>query len=137
MELRQYWHIIWRRIWIPVLLIGVVAGVSLLTAKTPPPMYTSSLRFTVGVTSQTAQAAPAGRVNEETFHAWVASEYLADDLSIVVGSQKFAADVNRHLAEMESSVQIFPGAISGITVAEKEHRILQLNLTSPGEIQTS
>lgn len=136
MELRQYWHIIWRRIWIPVLLVGIVAGVSLLTAKTPLPMYTSSLRFTVGVTSQAGQAALEGRVNEETFHAWVASEYLADDLSVVVGSQKFAADINRHLAEMGSSVQIFPGAISGITVAEKEHRILKLNLTwgNPDEL---
>lgn len=125
MELRQYWYIIWRRAWIPALLVGVVAVVSVLTAQMPSPTYTASLRFTVGVDLHEAP----GRINEETYYAWVASEYLADDLSVVVSSQEFAADVARRLTEMGSAVQSVSGSISGITFAEKQHRILQVNLT--------
>jgi capsular polysaccharide biosynthesis protein len=133
MELRQYWQIIWKRIWIPIFLVALVAGLSLLTAKPRPATYTTSLRFIAGVKTQPA---PPERLNEETFHAWVASEYLADDLSVFVGSQEFASDVNRHLVEMGSRVQIFPGSLAGMTVAEKEHRILQVRLAwgNPGEL---
>ena len=132
MELRQYWFILWKRIWIPILLIVVVAVVSLLTHETPPLIYTTSLRFVVGVKTQEA----AWRVNEETFHAWVVSEYLADDLSVIVGSQEFATDVNRHLEQMNSSVRIIPDSITGITFGEKQHRILRVDLTwgNPDEI---
>ena len=125
MELRQYGRIIRRRAWIPLLLVAVVGVVSLLTKKTLPPLYTASLRFTVGVKAQGG----VRPINEETYYAWIASEYLADDLSVIVSSQAFAADVNRHLQEMGSAVQIAPGSISGVTFAEKQHRILQMNLT--------
>ena len=47
MVLKQYWQIIWRRAWIPLLLVGVVAVVSLLTWQTASPTYTSAIRFTI------------------------------------------------------------------------------------------
>lgn len=132
MELRQIWRVIWKRLWIPVLLVVVVAGVSLFTRQPPPTTYTSSLRFTVGVALQEATA----NNNEDTYFAWLASEHLADDLSVVVSSQMFAADVTRHLAAMGSTLQVPPGSISGVTIAEKQHRILQLNLAwgNPDEL---
>jgi len=36
MELRQYWQIVWKRIWIPLLLIGVVLAVSVGLRRPPP-----------------------------------------------------------------------------------------------------
>lgn len=132
MELRQYWHIIWKRIWIPILLVSVVAIISILTNQTPPTVYTSSLRFNVGVSLQNTNA----QTNEDTYFAWLSSEHLADDLSEIVSSQVFAEDVNRRLTELGSAVQIFPGSIDGVTFAEKRHRILQLNLSwdNPDEL---
>jgi capsular polysaccharide biosynthesis protein len=125
MELRAYWGIIWRRIWIPALLVAVVAGVSLLTAQTPPPTYTSTMRFTVGVKPQEIP----GQYDYDKYYAWVTSEYMADDLSVIVSSELFAVDVNTRLAEMGSPARLVPGAISGLTIAEKQHRILRLTLT--------
>jgi capsular polysaccharide biosynthesis protein len=125
MELKQYWQIIWKRAWIPALLLVVVAIASLLTGQTPPPTYNTTMRFTVGVKPQELP----DQYTYDSYYAWLSSEYLADDLTAIVSSQAFAADVNRRLAEMGSSVQVPPGSISGVTIAEKQHRILRLNLS--------
>ncbi len=133
MELRQYWHILWQRAWIPVLLVVVVAAVSAFTTKTPPPSYTASMRFVVGVKPEQVP----DQFNYDGYYAGVSSEFVADDLSVVVSSQEFAADVNRHLAEMGSGLQIPPNVLSGLTFADKQHRILQVTITwgNPDELQ--
>lgn len=125
MELRQYWHIIWKRAWIPALLLIVVAGASLLTTQTPPATYSTTMRFTVGVKPQEL----ADQYSYDSYYAWLASEYLADDMTAIVSSQAFADDVNRRLAEAGSPAKIPPGNISGVTIAEKQHRILRLNVS--------
>lgn len=124
MELKQYWRIIWKRAWIPILLL-LLAGVSLLTSDTPPTTYSTTMRFTVGVKPQEI----ADQYNYDSYYAYLASEYLADDMTAIVRSQAFASDVNEHLAEMERSVRIPPGSIEGVAIAEKQHRILRLNIT--------
>ena len=123
MVLRKYWQIIWKRAWIPVLLVVVVAVVSLLTQKTGPVTYGTTMRFTVGVKPQEV----ADQYSYDSYYAWLASEYLADDMTAIVSSQTFADDINRRLAEMGSGVQIPPGIINGVTIAEKQHRLLRLN----------
>ena len=123
MELKKYWYIIWKRAWIPVLLVIAVAGVSLLTKQTAPPTYSTTMRFTVGVKPQEL----ADQYNYDSYYAWLASEYLADDMTAIVSSQAFAGDINKRLAEMDSGVKIPPGIISGVTIAEKQHRVLRLN----------
>lgn len=125
MELKQYWQIIWKRVWIPALLLAVVAAASLLTYQPPAPTYSTTMRFTVGVKPQEVN----GQYSYDSYYAWLASEYLADDMTAIVSSQAFAADVNRRLAEMGSPVQIPAGSIGGVTLAEKQHRILRLNIS--------
>ncbi len=125
MELKQYGQIIWKRAWIPALLLLVVAAATLLTSQTPPPSYSTSMRFTVGVKPQQVP----DQYTYDSYYAWLASEYLADDMSAIVSSGAFATEVNRRLADMGSTVQIPPGSIGGVTVAEKQHRILRLNVS--------
>ncbi|MCB0191004.1 MAG: hypothetical protein KDJ65_03595 [Anaerolineae bacterium] len=120
MELKQYAQIVWKRVWIPVLLVVVVAVVTLLTAQTAPPSYGMAIRFSVGVTPQ----ADADAYNYDGYYAWVSSEYLADNLTELVSSQEFANDVNSHLEEAGSSIRIPAGMIS----AETKHRIIRLNM---------
>jgi capsular polysaccharide biosynthesis protein len=122
MELKHYGQIIWKRAWIPALLLVIVAAASLLTNQTSPPTYSTAMRFTVGVRPQEI----ANQYTYDSYYAWLASEYLADDMSAIVSSGAFAADVNRRLAELGSTVQIPPGSIGGVTIAEKQHRILRL-----------
>lgn len=127
MELKHYWQIIWKRIWIPALLLVIVGVASLLTNQIPSPTYSTSMRFTVRVEPQTL----TDQFTYEGYYGWLASEYLADDLTAIVSSQAFAADVNRHLSELGSSLTLSPGVISGVTVAEKQHRIIRLNASWP------
>jgi capsular polysaccharide biosynthesis protein len=125
MELKHYWQIIWKRAWIPALLLIVVAIASLLTEQIPPPTYSTTMRFNVGVRPQEL----TDQYTYDKYYAWLSSEYLADDMSVIVNSQAFATDVNQQLSEMGNSLQIPPGRISGVTVAEKQHRILRLNVS--------
>jgi len=127
MELKQYAIIIWKRIWIPVALVALVGVASWLTAKTPPPTYSSGMRFTVGVRPQELP----NQFSYDNYYAWLSSEYLVDDMTGLVGSQMFANDVNRHLQEMGSPVQIPPGSIGGVTIGGKQHRILSLTASWP------
>jgi len=127
MELKQYVYIVWKRAWIPAVLVVIVAVVSLLTATTPAPSYSTTMRFTVGVRPEEVD----GVYNYDSYYAWLASEYLVDDMTGLVSSQAFADDVNRHLREIGSPVQIPPHSIGGVTIGGKQHRILSLTVTWP------
>ncbi|MDM8527519.1 hypothetical protein QUF58_04835 [Anaerolineales bacterium HSG24] len=125
MVLKQYFNIVWKRIWIPVLLVVVVTAVSLWTQQTPELGYTATMRFIVGIEPERVP----GTFNYDGYYAGVSSEYMTDDFAVVVESHAFAKDVNRHLVAMQSSVNVSPGTIKGLFFAEKQHRILTLNLS--------
>ena len=76
MTLKQYAFIVWKRAWVPVVLVAVVAIASFVSLQTPSATYSTSMRFTVGVQ-------PQNLPNEFTFdsyYAWLSSEYLVDDM---------------------------------------------------------
>jgi len=49
MELRHYWHIVWKRVWIIIVLVVVVLLGSLALRARPAPLYQATMRFLVGV----------------------------------------------------------------------------------------
>jgi capsular polysaccharide biosynthesis protein len=126
MELREYWNIVWRRIWIVIALLVIVLLVSVAFGKQPAPAYQASLRFIVGVPPEPPRS---DYYTYDRYYTWLASEYLADDFSEVVKSAAFAGDVTARLNQGEAPIQVPPGAIQGSTVAEKQHRILTMHIT--------
>lgn len=128
MELRQYWHIIWRRIWIVPVMLGLVGLLSLMTYRPPAAAYSTQMRFTVAVQPEVNP----DTYNYDGYYAWIASEYLIDNLTSVVSSADFANDVNTYLAQNGNSVRIPPGIIS----SSREHRILTVNASwaNPAEL---
>jgi capsular polysaccharide biosynthesis protein len=131
MELRQYWAIIRRWWWIPVLTVLLTAALTLLTQRpwqARPAAYTTSLSFSVGVQPQ-SQAS-----GEEAYYTALASEYLIDDLAEVVRGSEFAAAVSRRLAGQ--GITVPPGALQGSTQAGKLHRIMTVGITwgNPDEL---
>jgi capsular polysaccharide biosynthesis protein len=126
MEMRQYWKIIWKRAWIPLALLLVVLGASLLLRQPSPPLYQATLRVLVGVEPEP----PRGDYyTYDRYYTWLASEYLTDDFSEVVKYSAFAHDVTAHLAAGATPIEVPSGAIQGATVAAKQHRILTLHIT--------
>ena len=123
MELREYWHVIRRRWWIPVALVVIVA-IAWVAMNRPwiprPPAYGISLSFSVGIRPQDAID------SEENYYVALTSEYLIDDLSEVVRGSEFADAVSARLADRGLSIPA--GAIAGSAQTGDLHRILQISL---------
>lgn len=129
MELREYWTILWRRRWIIAGLALVVLAGSLVFRSHPTPMYQATMRFTIGVPPESDERVTM----DPLYSAYLASEYIADDFAEILRSETFASDVSARLAAQ--GIVVPAGAIQGFTVAEKQHRILTMQITWPDEGQ--
>ncbi len=130
MELRQYWKIIRRRWWIIGGLTLVALVGSIVLRSQPVPMYQATMRFTIGVAPESD---PERVTMDPLYSAYLASEYIADDFTEILKSESFAGDVTARLERQ--GITVPPGAIQSFTVAEKQHRILTMQLTWPDEAQ--
>lgn len=116
MELRQYWRIIWRRWWLVAALLAVVLVVSLVTYDPPATVYQANMRFAVGIEGVEPVSAVSGDGRSD---AWLASEYLADDLSEVLKGGDFAARISNEVGFEVPAGTIF---------ASREHRIMSVSI---------
>lgn len=106
MELRTYWTIIWRRIWVValvVVVVGLYAGYQYYKLrKTPGALtaYSSSITLQVGL-----QATTRGDTNNAD--DVVVSEALADALANgpILSSHEFDTDVANQIAQDTSAIQ--------------------------------
>jgi capsular polysaccharide biosynthesis protein len=88
------------------------------------------MRFTIGVVPESDRE----RVTmDPLYSAYLASEYIADDFTEILKSESFASDVSERLGGQ--GIVVPPGVIQGFTVAEKQHRILTMQITWPDEAQ--
>jgi len=124
MELRQYWQIVWKRIWIPALLLVVVLVASLGLRRPPPPQYQASARVLVDVPPLEAVE---GMGFDPRLTAPQATEYLVDDLSLFVASQAVAQAVSQRLADQ--NIQVPAGVIQSSTASEQVHRVVTLRVS--------
>ena len=134
MELRDYWTILRRRWWIPVLLgllVGIISLLQLRPWQARPPAYAASLRMLVGVLP--AAGEDVTTYYDPRYYAWLTSEYLVDDFTEVVRSALFARNVSERLAGQNITVP--PGVIQGSAATGKQHRIITLNLSGGDEAQ--
>jgi len=131
MELRQYWRIVRRWLWIVILLPLVVLAGSLALRRPATPLHQATMRLSVGVIPEDS----GGQYyTYDSYYAWTASEYLADDFSEIVRSRLFAEDVLARLrAQGRSDLDV--GAIQGATSPKKTHRILSVTITASSDAQ--
>lgn len=122
MELRRYWRIVRRRMWIVIVLLVASALSHLLFAPSRTVSYTAGMRFVVGLEPEQKPHV----YTYDRYYTWMTAEYLIDDLSEVVKSQAFAQNVSAL-----SGVNVPPDAIQGATASGKLHRILTINITWP------
>jgi capsular polysaccharide biosynthesis protein len=124
MELRQYWRIIRKRFWIVIALVAIVLIISLIFRPRSPTIYQTSIRFTVGLAPEYRSA---DYYTYDRYYTWLASEYLVDELTEIVGSGAFARVVSEELAN--SDLDIPAGALRGSLGANRVHRILTVHIT--------
>ncbi len=128
-ELRDYWRIVRRRWWLPVvltLLVAVISAIDLRPWQSPPSTYRATMRLLIGV----APAAAADRTAYDPYYyAWQTSEYLVDDFTEVVRSDLFATQVSTRLSSV--GLTIPADAIQGSSDTGRQHRILSLTVNWP------
>lgn len=124
MELRQYWRIVYKRLWIVIALVTIVLISSLVLRPGRPALYQTSVRFTVAVV-------PEARSDDyyafDHYYTWMASEYFVDELTEIVGSEAFARAVSEELAS--SGLDLPAGTLHGAMGADRKHRILTVHIT--------
>ncbi|HNS50838.1 MAG TPA: hypothetical protein PKO09_06600 [Anaerolineae bacterium] len=123
MELREYGRILGRRWPVIALVVGLVLLLGLVFREDPATVYRASMRFTVGIAGTEPVTAANGEGRSD---AWLASEYLADDLCEVLKGGDFAGKISAQVG--------FPvpaGAIS----ASREHRVMSVTIDWPDEKQ--
>ncbi|MFN8531974.1 MAG: hypothetical protein U0556_00315 [Dehalococcoidia bacterium] len=124
MELRQYWAIFRRWFWIPLGLAVLAGGLSVLLAPKPQTTYSATSNFIVSVPPEPRSS---DKFAYEGYYAWVASEYLVDDLAELVKTQAFVEDVAREINDPTISV----GQIKGQQSTRRTHRILSVTVSGP------
>jgi capsular polysaccharide biosynthesis protein len=119
-ELSHYASILQRR-W---RLIAAIATLSLLAAAIAawrgPCAYQASMRMAVSVVPEPRRDT---YYSYDNYYPWLASEYLADDLSELLRSQALANDVS---AELLNGVD--PGFLASATRTKKTHRMLDITI---------
>lgn len=132
MELRAYWRIIWRRWWLPIglaLLVGLFSLVLQHGWRPHPASYQANMRFNVGVQPERV----SGVYTFDRYYTMLTSEYLVDDMSEIVRSQAFTAEVSRTLAGQ--GITVPASAIGASTQPGKLHRILTVTVNWGDEAQ--
>lgn len=122
MELRAYGSVLKRHAMLIGLITLATLVVSVVLALRGPTAYTATMRLAISVV-------PDPRVGDffkyDSYYAVLSSEYLADDLSELLRSEAFAADVS---AELGQTVQ--PEQIVDLTRTKKTHRLLDVQIAS-------
>ena len=124
MELRQYWRIVRKRLWIVIALVAIVLVSSLVLRSRRRPLYQSSMRFTVAVVPESKRG---NYYTYDHYYTWMASEYFVDELTEIVESEAFARAVSEELASR--GLDLPAGALHGSLRADRKHRILTVHLT--------
>lgn len=128
MELRAYGAVLRRHARLIGLITLATLVISVAMALRGPSAYTATMRLAISVV-------PDPRVGDffkfDSYYSVLTSEYLADDLSELLRSEAFAADVS---AEMGNTVE--PEAIVNLTRTKKTHRLLDVQIAA-GNPQTA
>ncbi len=132
MELREYWHVIWsRRLMIgTLLLVTLVVSMGLTYGR--PPTYETELRILV---KPILPDAPDTGYYSREYYRTLYVEYAQDDLSEVIKSRRFAADIAEHIQTRYGAA---PGIAEVVAAFEtrKEHRAVRITVSTPSSRHT-
>jgi capsular polysaccharide biosynthesis protein len=120
LELSHYASVLRRRWWLIVAITALSFAAASLAAWRGPCAFQANMRMAVSVVPEPRRE---GYYGYDNYYPWLASEYLADDLSELVRSQAFAEDVS---AEM--GFRVDPATLASVARTKKTHRMLDLSI---------
>ncbi len=121
MELRQYWRILRRRLWVVLVVTAGALAASLLLGSTGRPTYVATTRLIISLAPEEKAGSYYGY---DSLYAFQSAEFLVDDFAELAKSQAFREDIRRAINDPAADL----GSISGVRSTEKSHRILTLKV---------
>lgn len=123
MELRAYWKLLRRRWLLALIPAVVVLAIGALTYQPPPTQYNAGARFLI---SQ-PPAPDAATSDEEGYHTWLESEYIANGIAAWIRGNRFGVAVSEELARR--GLVVSPGEISGPLATDISRSVVTLSLS--------
>lgn len=132
MEFHQYWRIIWerRRLIVPLVVITFVAS-ALLNLVLPPTYKTDTTVYVQPVIRFPLPGTPEYFPVE--YYTTVYSEYLADDLGVIIKGKDFAEKVAFRIEDRYGDRVSTKDVIDAIAQTKKTHRTLKITIASGSE----
>lgn len=128
MELRRYAAIVQRAWWLVLGVPLLVLLVSLPMLRPDPERYRVVAKVVV---TEADPAAPDSALPAfDTYNSWQSSQYVIDDLPVIIRTRRFAEAVAAQ-AQRTQSLALDPGMIQGTFDVEREHRILSIIVNAP------
>lgn len=94
MELRQYWNVIWKRRWLVLGVIVLVAIISAVMFLTTGKSYRADVHFTSRWDPPVNTPVPGSDdYMFASYYNWLSNEYLVDDYTKLITTQVFGQDV--------------------------------------------
>jgi capsular polysaccharide biosynthesis protein len=135
MEFREYWQVVWRRRHLIIPLVAITFVASLIFNLVVPPVYTSStLVQLIPVVPVVPQGSPEYYPSE--YYRNIYSEYISDDLSIVVKSTAFATKVADVIEQRYGRRFGVKDIADAVTKTKREHRTLKITIATGSEAMT-
>jgi capsular polysaccharide biosynthesis protein len=133
MELREYWHIVWQRRHLILPLVLVTFFASAIFNLVLPPTYKTDT--TVHVQAVLPPANPTAYYSEP-YYRTVHSEYLADDLGVIVKNRAFADKVVDQIRSRYGQDVEARDVMNAIASTKKLHRTLKITVATGNEALT-
>jgi capsular polysaccharide biosynthesis protein len=135
MELRDYWQIIWRWRHLIGPLVAVTFIASLVFQLVLPPVYRTDT--TVHVLAVIPPRLPgAAEYYSPEYYRTIHSEYVADDLSVIVKSTDFAEKVAARIRARYGDEVDAKDVRDAIAATKKLHRTLKITIATGSEART-
>jgi capsular polysaccharide biosynthesis protein len=122
LELRGYLGVLGRRWQIIALTTAIVAILAAVLSVRGPRSYESTVRLAISIGAESTGDPPPWLYYRD-YYAWLSSEYLADDLSEIIKSDAFAADVAAYLHD-----EVSRSTFRDVVRPRKTHRILEVTV---------
>jgi uncharacterized protein involved in exopolysaccharide biosynthesis len=131
-EVRDYWRVLWRRRYVIVPLVAVTFVASLVFNLVLPPVYKSETTVHIAAVLPPRLPGTPAYYSEE-YYRTVHSEYIADDLSVIVRSQDFAARIADRIKTRYGQAIAVKDIVDSIATTKKLHRTLKITIATGNE----
>lgn len=134
MEFREYWQMIWRRRHLVVPLVVVTFLASLVFNLVLPPVYKAETTVQVLAVIPRPIAGVVPYYSEE-YYRTVYSEYITDDLSVIVKSKDFADKIASRIRSRYGQ-EVDVKDLADAMTTKKLHRTLKITVVTGSELLT-